>query len=227
VARFNWIDICNRIANAYTQYICIANADGQGNLWVSASEGKESLPKMETGKEKSVSLPNNLNSSKHDDTWEKASVHNGARAYIEGVARILQTRLGRAEKPTEEVERIIQNFNRDKTIFAHTPLQRKTLALLRTLTNKEIQEEVLPALEILLNKAKNDEQKREFGETIQVVKRFINRNERAAVIEELSGAKPGFNYCSRDYPCSNTVCYYSKEKQCEVVAEVRKSSTSD
>lgn len=31
LCRFNRIDICNRIVNAYTQYIRIANADGQGN----------------------------------------------------------------------------------------------------------------------------------------------------------------------------------------------------
>ena len=108
----------------------VGNYADNGTADVNVAE--ESDEGMVIGKENSISLPNNFNSKENVNDRKTLPAARGARAFIERNAWVVQ-RDGRAEKPTQEVEKIIRDFNRDKTVYARTPLQLQTLALLRGL----------------------------------------------------------------------------------------------
>ena len=165
----------------------VGNYADNGTADVNVAE--ESDAGMVIGKENSISLPNNLKSKEDVNDRKTLPAARGARAFIERNAWVVQ-RDGRAEKPTQEVEKIIRDFNRDKTVYARTPLQHQTLALLRVLTNNEI-DDIHDALEVLSTKVKDAEQRKEYGEALEVVKRFKNRNERGTIIRDLTGADLG------------------------------------
>ena len=107
------------------------------------------------------------------------------------VDRILRgySRIGRGEQPTGEIADIARRYNEGRTIIADSPLLRNTLKLLRRLTNNEINEGLLPFFERRLQKENNEQYKKEYQDIIELIKRFRNRNERRAVINELSGAE--------------------------------------
>jgi hypothetical protein len=107
------------------------------------------------------------------------------------VDRILRgySRIGRREQPTGEIADIARRYNEGRTIIADSPLLRNTLKLLRRLTNNEINEGLLPFFERRLQKENNERYKKEYQDIIELIKRFRNRNERRAVINELSGAE--------------------------------------
>ena len=95
------------------------------------------------------------------------------------------------ERPSEEVAGIIRRHNAGKTLLAHTEDEREFLSALRALTNNEIQGELSNINNALQSDEYTDEEKEELKRAKNLITRFVNRGERNAVIEDLTGAKLG------------------------------------
>ncbi len=95
------------------------------------------------------------------------------------------------ERPSEEVAGIIRRHNAGKTLLAHTEDERELLSALRALTNNEIQDELSNINNALQSDEYTDEEKEELKRAKNLITRFVNRGERNAVIEALTGAKLG------------------------------------
>ena len=95
------------------------------------------------------------------------------------------------ERPSEEVAGIIRRHNAGKTLLARTEDERELLSALRALTNNEIQDELSNINNALQSDEYTDEEKEELKRAKNLITRFVNRGERNAVIEALTGAKLG------------------------------------
>lgn len=101
-------------------------------------------------------------------------------------------RAGRAShEANERVARSIRKANAEGQILAYNPLLRETLDLLRRQTDNEIYNDMVPAMERLRDRARNEQDRKDAESIIWLIKRFKNRNERGTIIRDLTGADLG------------------------------------
>ena len=167
----------------------VGNYADNGTADVNVAE--ESDAGMVIGKENSISLPNNLKSKEDDIVRNEIQNPGRTQKIISGVRRAYD-RAGRAShEANERVARSIRKANAEGQILAYNPLLRETLDLLRRQTDNEIYNDMLPAMERLRDRARNEQDRKDAESIIWLIKRFKNRNERGTIIRDLTGADLG------------------------------------
>ena len=93
--------------------------------------------------------------------------------------------------PTEEVAKIIRDFNNGKTLLARTEQERELLKMLRVMTNQDIDYVLSEIEDVLSFGAINEDDRKKYEDAVSLINKFKNRGERKAIIRGLTGAELG------------------------------------
>lgn len=138
------------------------------------------------------------------------------KAYFRGIPEYIYDALERAgRRPTAGVKVRFDEYNMRKPPLAETEKEELYLQIVRMATNREIENEILPILEEVAQKAKSETARVDAQDFIRLIERFKRRNERGYIIRDLSGAE-----LDTEIPLSKIDELFSRYNSDDEVAEI-------
>lgn len=184
-------------AVAETDAAVRADADVESKPTANVFEMAEEAQKKRKSKNKNNDKLAEKNHQQKENRSETRGVGNRPQLqddqrYESFIGRLKRLIIGyKGTAPTEEVAKIIRDFNNGKTLLARTEQERKLLKMLRVMTNQDIDYVLSEIEDVLSSDAINEDDRKRYKDAVSLVNKFKNRGERKAIIRGLTGAELG------------------------------------
>lgn len=171
--------------------------DGKRKVTANVFEMAEDAQKKRKSKKKKNDKLAEKNHQQKENRSEARGVRNRLQLqddqrYESFIGRLKRLIIGyKGTTPTEEVAKIIRDFNNGKTLLARTEQERELLKMLRVMTNQDIDYVLSEIEDVLSSDAINEDDRKKYEDAVSLINKFKNRGERKAIIRGLTGAELG------------------------------------
>lgn len=171
--------------------------DGKRKVTANVFEMAEEAQKKRKSKKKNNDKLAEKNHQQKENRSETRGVGNRPQLqddqrYESFIGRLKRLIIGyKGTTPTEEVAKIIRDFNNGKTLLARTEQERELLKMLRVMTNQDIDYVLSEIEDVLSFDAINEDDRKKYEDAVSLINKFKNRGERKVIIRGLTGAELG------------------------------------